>query len=178
MYDYSMFTLQHGDTYTIVVAYVDDLLVAGTHLSQIQHLKYKLHAEFTIKDLGPLKYFLDIEVTRDSSGILLNQRKYILDLLHNTGMTDCKAATCPFPQGLKLSKHDGDLMTDPKVYRRIIDKLLYLNMNRPDISFVVQQLNQFLCAPRVPHFLVAQHVLKYVNSTLHHGLFYSANSTL
>ncbi|XP_048498031.1 uncharacterized mitochondrial protein AtMg00810-like [Beta vulgaris subsp. vulgaris] len=102
MYDYSMFILQHGDTYTIVVAYADDLLVAGTHLSQIQHLKYKLHAEFTIKDLGPLKYFLDIEVTRDSSGILLNQR------------------------------------------------------------------NQFLCAPRVPHFLVAQHVLKYVNNTLHH----------
>lgn len=123
-----MFTSQHGNTYTIVVAYVDDLLIAGTHLTQIQLLKDKLHAEFTIKDLGPLKYFLGIEVTRDAAGILLNQRKYILDLLHNTGMSDCKAVACPFPQGLKLSKHDGDLMTDPELYRRIIGKLLYLNM--------------------------------------------------
>ena len=135
VYDYSMFTLQHGNTYTIVVAYVDDLLVAGTHLSQIQHLKDQLHAAFTIKYLGPLKY-LGIEVIRDSASILLNQRKYILDFLHNTDMSDCKAAACPFPQGLKLSKHDGDLMTDPELYRRIMGKLLYLNMTRPAISFI------------------------------------------
>nr|ABM55248.1 reverse transcriptase [Beta vulgaris] len=92
-YNYSMFTLKYGDSYTVVVAYVDDLLLVGTHLSSIQHLKEQPHAAFTIKDLGPLKYFLGVEVTRDSTGILLNQR------------------------------------------------------------------NQFLCAPRVPHFLAAQHVL-------------------
>ncbi|XP_019105538.1 uncharacterized mitochondrial protein AtMg00810-like [Beta vulgaris subsp. vulgaris] len=177
-YDYSMFTLKTGDSYIIVVAYVDDLLLAGTNLSCIQQLKTQLHDAFTIKDLGPLKYFLGIEVSRDSTGILLNQRKYILDLLHNTAMLDCKVADCPLPQGLKLSTQAGDLLPDPEVYRRIIGKLLYLNMTRPDISFAVQQLSQFLSAPRTSHFLVAQHVLRYLKGTLHHGLLYSADSTL
>ena len=73
--DYSMFTMHTESAFTIVVAYVDDLLIAGNNLSAIQHLKDALHQAFTIKDLGALRYFLGIEVTRDSFGILLNQRK-------------------------------------------------------------------------------------------------------
>ena len=66
--DYSMLTIQHGSDFTVVVAYVDDLLVAGNNISTIQHLKAQLHKAFTIKDLGPLRYFLGVDVTRDSSG--------------------------------------------------------------------------------------------------------------
>lgn len=125
------------------MAYVDDLLVASTDLAAIQSLKEALHHKFTIKDLGPLKYSLGIEVTRDSFGILLNQRKYILDLLKHTNMESCREATFPLPRGLKLSTDDGAKQENPEVYRRIIGKLLYLNMTRPDISCAVQQLSQF-----------------------------------
>lgn len=75
----------------------------------------------------------------DDTGILLNQIKYVLDILSNIVMTNYKLADCSFPQGLKLSKHDGDLiMTRPEVYRRIIGKFVYLSMTRRDLSFVVQ----------------------------------------
>lgn len=73
IYDYSLFTLKQGSSFTIVVEYVDDLLVAGTHLHDIQPLKSQLLSEFTIKDLGPLTYFLGIEVTRNKDSILLNK---------------------------------------------------------------------------------------------------------
>lgn len=77
--DYSLFVKSDSDgTFTAVVAYVDDLFIAGNSLATIEGLKQSLHSAFTIKDLGPLQYFLGIEVSRTSSGILLNQRKYIL----------------------------------------------------------------------------------------------------
>ncbi|XP_021760604.1 uncharacterized protein LOC110725431 [Chenopodium quinoa] len=69
-------------------------------------------------------------------------------------------------------------MQDPEVYRRLIGKLLYLNLTRPDISYIVQQLSQFLNAPRAPHYLAATYVLRYLKGTLNYGLFYAANVDL
>lgn len=118
---------------------MDDLLVTGNLLSNIHSVKDDLHKAFTIKDLGSLSYFLGIEVSRTASGILLNQRKYILDLLVDTGLESCNPVLTPFPSNLHLSTTDKPLLPDPESYRRIVGKLLYLNMTRPDISHSVQQ---------------------------------------
>ncbi|XP_021767835.1 uncharacterized protein LOC110732199 [Chenopodium quinoa] len=128
------------------------------------------------QDLGSLKYFLGIEVSRSGSGIFLNQRKYILDLLRDQNMENCNAAPFPMSKGLRLNMDNGDLLGDPEVYRRLIGKLLYLNMSRPGISYVVQQISQFLGAPRKPHFDAALHVLRYLKGSLNFGLFYPTNS--
>ena len=86
-------------------------------------------------------------------------------------------AAFSLPKGLKLSIYEGDKLPDLEVYKRIIGKLLYLNMTRPDISYVIQQLSdQFLSYPRMPHVLAVQHVLKYLKGTLQHGLFYYAQN--
>ncbi|XP_021740415.1 uncharacterized protein LOC110706771 [Chenopodium quinoa] len=106
----------------------------------------------------------------------LGQRKYILDLLRDQNMENCVPAPFLMSKGLQLSKDDGELLSDLEVYRRLIGKLLYLNMTRPDISYVVQQLSQFLCELRLPHFDAAIHILKYLKGTLNLGLFYPANS--
>ena len=173
--DFSMFTKKDGIDFTVIVAYVDDLLISGSNHLIISHIKSQLHQAFTIKDLGDLKFFLGIEVHRTSAGILLNQRKYILDLLQDTRMENCKISPFPLPKGLKLSTLTGDLLANPESYRRLIGKLLYLNMTRPDISYSVQQLSQFLSAPRAPHFAAALHVMKYLKGSLNTGLFYSSN---
>lgn len=174
-----MFT-KSDDTgvFTAVVTYVDDLLVTGNSLSSIQSVKKSLHEAFTIKDLGQLKYFLGIEVSRNSSGILLNQRKYILDLLRDHDLENCKPASFPLPRNLHLSTEDGPSLSDPEVYRRLIGKLLYLNMTRPDISFAVQHLSQFIQAPAAPHLTAAMHVLHYLKGTINTGLFYRSQNDL
>ena len=115
--------------FTVIVAYVDDLLISGSNKLIISHIKSQLHQAFTIKDLGDLKFFLGIEVHRTSEGILLNQRKYILDLLQDKKIKNCKISPFPLPKGLKLSTLTGDLLANPEIYRRLIGKLLYLNMS-------------------------------------------------
>ena len=176
--DYSMFTKKHSGKQTIILVYVDDLLISGDDAIEIQKIKDSLDTAFTIKDLGAIRYFLGIEVSRTSKGTMLNQRKFILDILKSTGMESCKPSKFPFPKGIKLSTDTGEMMADPESYRRIIGKLLYLNLTRPDISYSVQQLSQFISAPRLPHFQAAIHVVKYLAGTLDWGLYYAANQPL
>lgn len=71
--DYSMFIRSIGESFNVVIAYVDDLLISGNDSAEISSLKARLHSTFTIKDLGALTYFLGIEVSRLKYGNLLNQ---------------------------------------------------------------------------------------------------------
>lgn len=103
--DYSMFIKRASNSFSVVVAYVDDLLLTGNDPSVLTSLKTVLHGAFTIKDLGELKYFLGVEVSQSSNGILLNQRKYILDMLKDANMSSGAPATFPLPKGIKLSIH-------------------------------------------------------------------------
>ncbi|XP_074314475.1 secreted RxLR effector protein 161-like [Silene latifolia] len=93
-------------------------------------------------------------------------------------MENATVSEFPMPRGLKLSTDTGDLLEEPEKYRRLVGRLLYLNMTRPDISYSVQHLSQFVSQPRMPHMQAAIHVLKYLKKTVNTGLFYSANSDL
>ena len=128
--------------------YVDDLLITGDDDQSITQIKASLHTAFTIKDLGLARYFLGIEIAKSNSGIFLNQRKYILDILVDARLTAAKPAKFPLPRGLKLSTENGQMLSNPESYRRIIGRLLYLNFTRPDLSYAIQHLYQFLQAPR------------------------------
>ncbi|RVW85938.1 Retrovirus-related Pol polyprotein from transposon RE1 [Vitis vinifera] len=101
-------------SYGFVQVYVDDVLLASDSILEIERLKTFLDAKFTIKDLGP-KYFLGLEVARSKTGISLCQRKYILDILEDTGLTGSKPATFPMESTLKLSANDTNFYEDPSV---------------------------------------------------------------
>lgn len=92
-------------------------------------------------------------------------------MLKSAHMENSNSTSFPFPKELKLNPEEGELLSDPDVFRRIVGKLLYLNHTRPDISYVTQQLSQFLSAPRTPHFSADVHVLKYLKGTINYGLF-------
>ncbi len=82
-------------------------------------MKQDLGRTFDIKDLGPLKYFLGIEVARSRRGISLSQRKYVLDLLQDTGMMGCKPASTPMDPNMKLSTDSGELLPNPGEYQLV-----------------------------------------------------------
>nr|CAN67317.1 hypothetical protein VITISV_019719 [Vitis vinifera] len=103
----------------------------------IQKLKQHLFTHFQTKDLGKLKYFLGIEIAQSSSGVVLSQRKYALDILEETGMLDCKPVDTPMDPNVKLVPGQGEPLGDPGRYRRLVGKLNYLTITRPDISFPV-----------------------------------------
>ena len=143
-----MFTRVQGDVIVVILVYVDDILVASNNLQDIEDFKVFLHDQFKLKDLGPPKYFLGLEIARTSKGISLCQRKYALDFLVETGQLVAKLVKSPMEQSLKLSNYHGELLTNPSQYRKVIGKLLYLTLIRPDITFCVHQLSQFLAQPR------------------------------
>jgi len=176
--DYSLFTKHTHGVFVFVLVHVDDLLITGNDSLGISALKSRLHSTFTIKDLRLARYFLGIEIARSSVGTILNQRKYVLDILQDAGLTSVKPAKFPLPKGLHLTVDTGDLLSDPSAYRRLVGRLLYLTLTRPDISYSVQHLNQFLQHPRQPHYEAALHVLRYLKGTTHHGLFYPVSSNL
>ena len=126
---------------------------------------------FQLKILGPSKYFLGLEIAKSSRGISLSQRKYTLSLLEDTSFLACKPSNLPMDPNLKLNLHDGDLLLDPSVYKRLIGKLIYLTISRPDITFVVNRLSQYMKEHRVRHLNVVHHLLQYLKSTLGQGLF-------
>ena len=122
--------------------------------------------------LGDLKYFLGLEMARTAKGIALFQRKYELEILEDAGLLGCEPVKVPMKQNLKLSKYEGDLLDDPTKFRRLVGRLLYLTITRPDITYAVHKLSQFMAKPRKPHFEVALKVLHYLKNELGKGVFF------
>ncbi|KAK2402246.1 putative mitochondrial protein [Trifolium repens] len=176
--DYSLFTKKTPTGFTAILVYVDDLVLGGTDINEINHLKAFLDQKFSIKDLGSLKYFLGFEVARSSNGISLCQRKYTLDLLQDTGLLAAKPCPTPMQPQLQLHKASGKLISDPTAYRRLIGRLLYLTHSRPEISYAVSKLSQFLDSPTDEHMLAGLHVLKFLKNNPGQGLFFSSSSSL
>ena len=77
---------------TVLAVYVDDFIITGDDEKEIRNLKENLSRQLEVKDLGQLRYFLGIQIGRNPKGIVLSQRKCLLDLLSKIGMLECQ--TC------------------------------------------------------------------------------------
>ena len=176
--DYSLFIKGSCSSFVALLVYVDDIIITTPSHQAIDSMKSFLHSQFKLKDLGTLKYFLGLEIARSTKGIVLSQRHYTLQLLEDTGFLACKPAIIPMDPKMQLTATDGDVLTDISQYRRLIGRLLYLTLSRPDITFAVHKLSQFLAQPRVPHLQAAHHLLRYLKSSPGQGLFFSSSSSL
>ena len=168
--DYSLFTYTKGTDITILIVYVDDIVITGSTEEHIAFIKHHLDVTFTIKDLGILHYFLGIEITYVPDGIVLSQKKFSTDLLNTCDFSIPTTTVSPLPLHLKLSLEDGDPFHDPALYRSLVGKLNYLTHTRPDLSYTVQTLSQFMHLPRVPHFTALLRTLSYISNTIGQGL--------
>ncbi|CAH9056431.1 unnamed protein product [Cuscuta europaea] len=176
--DYSLFTLRRDRRIMCVLIYVDDLLITGNDRDMIKQFKTYLAETFPVKDLGVMKYFLGIEVARNPTGIYLCQRKYVLDILTETGMTSCKPVTFPMVQNHRLQSDSGPHFSDPERYRRLVGKLIYLTLTRPDICYSVHILSQFMQHPRLAHWEAVLRVLRYLKGSPGQGILLRSDSSL
>lgn len=176
--DHSLFVHHDESHFTALLIYVDDIVLVGNSMDAISHIKLTLDQQFGIKDLGVLKFFLGLEAAHSSRGITLCQRQYCLDLLTDTGSLGCKPASSPLDPSVRLSAADSAPHSDVAGYRRLVGRLLYLTTTRPDITFAVQQLSQFLSHPTEAHYRAAQRVLHYLKGSPGKGLFFPRSAPL
>lgn len=165
--DYSLFVRSHQDSFLVVLVYIDDVIFAGNNLQDIEDSKLLLSRQFKLKDLGKLKYLLGIEVAGSQHEITLSQRKYALEILDDAGFLGVKPSRFPVEQNMSLTQSSGKLLDNASPYRRLVGRLIYLTITRPDLTYVVHMLSQFMDKPRQPHLEEAHKVLKYIKQT--HG---------
>ena len=113
----------------------------------IADMKRKLAADFEVKDLGMMHYFLGMEVWHNAYGISLEEGKYVVEILKRFRMVECKAMTTPMTLNINLLSDASSNMVDATMYHQMIGSLMYL---RPDISFAVNTL-------RHVHLMIAKH---------------------
>lgn len=169
--DVSLFTQHNSHGTTLVLIYVDDILVTGSNTSYITGLISLLSTHFAMKDLGNLSYFLGIEVVSHQDSLILSQTKYDVDLLLKAGMHDCKPTFSP--SSVKPSSVDSDVpFEDPSWYRTVVGSLQYLTLTRPEIAFAVNVACQHMHAPMQSHYAAVKRILRYIKGSLHQGLLF------
>ena len=172
----------------IVLVYVDDLLITGNDHQLILETKTMLKDTFKIKDLGDLRYFLGIEFAWNKDGIIMHQRKYCLELISDMGLSGSKPIRAPIELNQKLTSAEFDLyfpqesktdklLKDPSVYQKLVGRLLYLTITRPDTAFAVQNLSQYMHEPKTSHMEAAIRMIKYVKQSPGLGILMSSSST-
>jgi transposase InsO family protein len=176
--DYSLFVLQNQKVHVVVLVYVDDLIIGGNDHATINSFKDYLHSCFHMKDLGKLKYFLGVEVARSNSGIFLCQRKYALDIIKETGFLGSKPASTPMEQNHRLALAEGPELSHPDQFRRLVGRLLYLCFTRPELTYSVHVLSQFMHQPRQEHWEAALRVVRYLKGKPGQGILLNRNCDL
>lgn len=174
--DTSLFFYNKAGHTMYLLVYVDDLILTGSCSTTLARFTSQLSHRFALKDLGDLHYFLGIEVLPHDHGLLLSQQKYILDLLDRTHMSDAKAVATPMATSTSLSISDGSALPDATEYRSIVGSLQYLSLTRPDISFPVNKLSQFMHCPTDSHWGAVKRLLRYLRGTSHLGLLLRKSS--
>ncbi|RVW73995.1 Retrovirus-related Pol polyprotein from transposon RE1 [Vitis vinifera] len=149
--------------------------ITGNDPKERKALQNYLSREFEMKNLGPLKYFLGIEVSRSSERIFLSQRKHVLDLLWETGMLGCQPVNTPIEEGLKLCVEPNQVSTDKGRYQRLVGRLMYLAHTRLDIVYALSVVSQYMHNPGEQHMNVVMHILRYLKNAPGNGILFTKN---
>jgi hypothetical protein len=166
----------HGRT--LILLYVDDMIITGDDPKYIAFVKAHLSDQFLMSDLGSLRYFLGIEISSTPEEFFLSQEKYIQDLLDRASLTNHQTTETPMELNVHLTPTDGEPLKDLTRYRHIIGSLVYLGVTRPDISYFVHIVSQFVSTPIQIHYSHLLRILRYLCWTISHHLFFPRSSSL
>lgn len=164
---------------TFMILYVDDILLIGPNNNAIDEIKAKLSEKYKMKDLGPVKRFLNMDIGRIESKKLLwiSQENYITKILQKYSMEDCNPVSIPMDPNAIFVENKGPETNFP--FRELIGSLQYLTcVSRPDITVAVNILSQFQSNPSNEHWMGLKRILRYLNGTKHFRLNYQGNSSI
>ena len=150
----------------LICLYVDDLIVTGSDVNEIEAFKSQMMSEFEMSDLGKLTYFLGMEFTEVAGGLMMHQMKYASDILKRFNIMNCNPSSSPAETNVKLVMNEEEEPAIPILFKQIVGSLRYLCNSRPDIAYAVGIISRFMSEPRVSHLLAAKRVMRYIKGTL------------
>jgi hypothetical protein len=121
---------------------------------------------------------LGIEVYTDDTGLTLTQTRYIHSILDRAKMAAAKPIFTPMVVSPSLSKHVGEPISDPYLFRSIVGALQYVTITRPDIAFVVNRVSQFMHCPTSLHWSAVKRILRYLLGTSDQGIKFRPSNDL
>lgn len=172
-YEHAVYCRREGNESLLVGVYVDDILVTGTKLSNIEKFKKQMAGEFNMSDLGKLSYYLGIEVEQGRNYIELKQAAYARKILDMAGLSECKPVKYPMEPKVQLSKDEKGKLVNPTDYKSLVGGLRYLVHTRPDIANAAGIVSRYMEKPTVLHLNAVKRILRYVRGTVEFGLIYT-----
>jgi hypothetical protein len=139
------------DSRLLVGVYVDDLIVIGGCSKTINSFKRQMQADFKMSDLGPLSFYLGIEVHQDEGKITLGQGAYATRIVEKAGLLGCNPCATPMDPRIKLSRDSSAPEVDGTAYRSIVGSLRYLVNEGPDLAFSIGYVSRFMERPTKEH---------------------------
>ena len=173
--DPCIYTAEKGEI-CIIGVYVDDIVLAGKSMKQINEVKKTLSNKFDVKDLGELNYFLGVQIIQDHKNdtVWIGQKTYTNSILKRFGMECAKSISTPVNTSVKLLKGTEDSeYFDREIYQSAVGSLLYLaTKTRPDIAFAVGNVARYTNKPTRQHWTAIKRIFRYLRGTMNLGLLY------
>ncbi|XP_022889025.1 uncharacterized protein LOC111404450 [Olea europaea var. sylvestris] len=156
----------------------------SSHCSCIAAPRDGLYGRWMLRMLSKEEIYMTLPLSLfflpsfDVFGTYLHQHKHTEELINLAGLQDDRYVETPSEVNVKYRKEEGNLLLDPSLYRQLVGSLNYLTITRPDISFAIQHVWQFMRAPRHLHLVVVHRIIRYLLGAPNRGLFFPVNSPL
>jgi hypothetical protein len=171
--------LEHGlyarggeDSRPLVGVYVVDLVVVGGCDQVICRFKKQMQAKFKMSDLGPLSFYLGIEVHQDRGKITLRQTAYVARIVEKAGQKGCNPCVTRMEPRLKLSRDSTTPAVDGTWYKSLVGSSRYLVNTRSDLAFSDGYVSRFMERPTEEHLAIVKRIVRYVAGIVHYGCQY------
>jgi hypothetical protein len=171
--EHNMYTRGNREQWLIIEVYMDDLIITSGNINVLNKFKEEILKVFKMSDLGPLSYYLRIEVHQSESSITISQGAYAKKILDKEGLSDSNSCHTQMESRLHLSKSGSTPRVDATHYRCLMGSLRYLVNTRSDLTYSVGYVSRFMEEPREEHLMAVKHILRYIASTKHWGVTYT-----
>jgi len=162
----------------IICLYVDDMLIFGTDLDEVNKTKTFLSKSFSMKDLGQADVILGIRIVRGNGTVSLTQSHYIKKVVKKFNESVSTHFATPMDPSIKLVRSSGTPISQLE-YASLVGSLMYaMTSTRPDIAFAIGRLSQFTSNPSKEHWQALKIVLRYLKKTIDYGLTYTGEPSI
>ncbi|GJY67748.1 retrovirus-related pol polyprotein from transposon TNT 1-94 [Tanacetum coccineum] len=176
--DPTLFIRTTGKHTLHVQIYVDDIIFASTDPRDCDRFSNEMSSKFQMSMMGQISFFLGLQISQNPRGIFINQSKYANEILNKFDFHKSDPVDTPMVERTKLNEDLSGIPVDQTRYRSMVGCLMYLTASRPDLVFAVCMCVRYQSKPTKKHLEAAKRVFRYIQGSIHMGLWYPKDTAM